>query len=163
MPGPRSYALLSPVQFPWRDAVDVIEEVSSVDSYTLSMKLSREGLICGPSSGFNLQGRVLYRLEVAIVLIRAGLYQLLERYKSAGTLDEMRNDDGLIHCAFLCCDLPYQYVSEYFTKVDGNNFHPIRNQVRNATYSSGHCPPPSSPGLALTFFPESGYGRPLSI
>ena len=58
MPGPKSYDLLSPVEFPWRDAVDVIEEVGSIDSYLLSMKLSREGLICGPSSGFNLQGRL---------------------------------------------------------------------------------------------------------
>lgn len=57
MPGPRSYALLSPVKFPWSDAVDVVEEVGSVDSFLTSMKLSREGLICGPSSGFNLQGR----------------------------------------------------------------------------------------------------------
>lgn len=57
VPGPRSYALLEPVtQFPWRDAIDSIEEVGSVDAYNLSMRLSREGLICGPSSGFNLQG-----------------------------------------------------------------------------------------------------------
>ena len=64
MPGPRSYSLLSPVKFPWSDAVDVIEEVGSMDSYLLSMKLSREGLICGPSSGFNLQGR-LYLFEAS--------------------------------------------------------------------------------------------------
>lgn len=66
VPGPRAYALLSPVIFPWRDAIDVIEEVGSIDSYLLSMKLSREGLICGPSSGFNFQG----------------LYQMLEKRKS---------------------------------------------------------------------------------
>lgn len=57
VPGPRSYALMLPVQFPWRDAVDTIEEVGSIDSYTLSLQLSREGLICGPSSGFNLKGQ----------------------------------------------------------------------------------------------------------
>lgn len=57
VPGPRSQALMGPVDFPWRDAIDQIEEVGEVDSYTLSMRLSREGLICGPSSGFNLQGR----------------------------------------------------------------------------------------------------------
>ena len=60
-----------------------------------------------------------------------GLYQLLEKGKVAGTLDEIRNDDGSIHCVFLCCDLPYQYMSEYFTILDGNNFHPVRNNVRN--------------------------------
>jgi cysteine synthase len=58
VPGPRSFALMSPVEFPWREAVDVIEEVGSYDSYRLSLELSRAGLICGPSSGFNLQGGV---------------------------------------------------------------------------------------------------------
>lgn len=56
VPGPRSLALLSPVRFPWREAVDAIEEVGSIDSYALSMELSREGLVCGPSSGLNLKG-----------------------------------------------------------------------------------------------------------
>ena len=57
VPGPRSFALLSPVEFPWRDSVDAIEEVGSKDSFTLSLSLCREGLIAGPSSGFNLQGK----------------------------------------------------------------------------------------------------------
>lgn len=56
VPGPRSLALLSPVEFPWRDSVDAIEEVGSKDAFGMSLKLCREGLICGPSSGFNLQG-----------------------------------------------------------------------------------------------------------
>ena len=56
VPGPRAYALLAPIDFHWKEAVDSIEEVGSSDSYRLSMLLSREGLICGPSSGFNLQG-----------------------------------------------------------------------------------------------------------
>lgn len=57
MPGPRSFALLSPVEFPWRDSVDAVEEVGSKDAFGLSLQLCREGLICGPSSGFNLQGK----------------------------------------------------------------------------------------------------------
>lgn len=57
VPGPRSYSLLAPVTFPWYNVIDAVEEVGSFDSYRLSMALSREGLICGPSSGFNLQGR----------------------------------------------------------------------------------------------------------
>lgn len=56
VPGPRLLALLSPVQFPWRDSVDAIEEVGSKDAFTNSLRLCREGLLCGPSSGFNLQG-----------------------------------------------------------------------------------------------------------
>jgi cysteine synthase len=113
VPGPRSLALLGPVEFPWKDAVDAIEEVGSPDSYALSLDLCRNGVICGPSSGFNLQG----------------LYQMLATRKSAGTLASLAGDDGLLHCVFLCCDLPYQYIPEYFQKLEPEKFHPIRNEV----------------------------------
>ncbi|KAJ6446503.1 cysteine synthase B [Purpureocillium lavendulum] len=112
VPGPRSYALLAPVEFPWRAAVDHIEEVGSHESYSLSLDLIRNGLLCGPSSGFNLQG----------------LYQLIEKRKVEGTLAELAGPDGEVHCAFLCCDLPYQYVNEYFDKLGDDYFAPITNQ-----------------------------------
>ncbi|KAF3052048.1 hypothetical protein E8E11_005227 [Didymella keratinophila] len=111
VPGPRSYALLSPVEFPWRDSVDTIEEVGSKDAFGLSLKLCREGLICGPSSGFNLQGLLNY----------------LGRRKAAGTMKEIAGPYGLVNCAFICCDLPYQYVDEYFDKLGDASFHPIHN------------------------------------
>ena len=113
VPGPRSYALLEPVEFPWREVVDTIEHVGSIDSYATSLQLCREGLVCGPSSGFNL----------------IGLFKMLENRKAAGTLYDVRGDDGLIHCVFLCCDLPYQYIGEYFQKLGPENFHPIQNEV----------------------------------
>ncbi|RHZ47396.1 putative cysteine synthase B, partial [Aspergillus thermomutatus] len=112
VPGPRSLALLKPVEFPWKEAVDAIEEVNSYDSFSLSLELCREGIVCGPSSGFNLQG----------------LFQLLEKRKQAGTLAELAGPDGLVHCVFICCDLPYQYIGEYFTKLGAEKFHPIRNE-----------------------------------
>ncbi|KKY13386.1 putative cysteine synthase [Diplodia seriata] len=112
VPGPRSYALMSPVTFPWRGAIDTIEEVGSTDSYALSLALSREGLVCGPSSGFNLQG----------------LYQFIEKRKAAGTLSSLADaSTGDITCVFLCCDLPYQYINEYFAALAPSNFHPITN------------------------------------
>ncbi|CAG8274122.1 unnamed protein product [Penicillium nalgiovense] len=112
VPGPRSYALMRPVEFPWKAAVDTIEEVGSSESYTHSLNLCREGLVCGPSSGFNLQG----------------LFQMLAKRKAAGTLPELAGPDGTIHCVFLCCDLPYQYIDEYFQKLGEQQFHPIRNE-----------------------------------
>jgi cysteine synthase A len=113
VPGPRSFALMRPVEFPWKEAVDVIEEVGSSDSYTLSLQLCREGLVCGPSSGFNLQG----------------LFQMVSKRKAAGTLSDLAGPDGLTHCVFLCCDLPYQYIEEYFQKLGTTQFPPIRNEV----------------------------------
>ncbi|KAI5803073.1 tryptophan synthase beta subunit-like PLP-dependent enzyme [Geopyxis carbonaria] len=112
VPGPRSYSLLASLKFPWREAIDTVEHVGSPDSYRLSMELSREGLICGPSSGFNLQG----------------LFQFLEKRKKEGTLKDLAGEDGEIKCVFICCDLPYQYLSEYFEKLGEEHFHPIVNR-----------------------------------
>ncbi|KAM5441465.1 hypothetical protein MferCBS31731_003536 [Microsporum ferrugineum] len=112
VPGPRSYALMSPIPFPWRSAVDVIEEVGSPESFSLSLKLCRQGLICGPSSGFNLQG----------------LFQVLRKRKEAGILSNLAGPDGKVHCVFLCCDLPYQYIQEYFDKLQPEEFSPIKNE-----------------------------------
>ncbi|OAA38118.1 cysteine synthase K/M:Cysteine synthase B [Metarhizium rileyi] len=112
VPGPRSYALLAPVEFPWKAAVDQIEEVGSHDSYSLSLDLIREGLVCGPSSGFNLKG----------------LFQFIEKRKAEGNLSQLAGSDGEIHCVFLCCDLPYQYVSEYFEKLGDSFFPSIKNE-----------------------------------
>ncbi|CAG7923679.1 unnamed protein product [Penicillium olsonii] len=137
VPGPRSYALMRPVEFPWKDAVDTIEEVGSAESYTLSLNLCREGLVCGPSSGFNLQG----------------LFQMLATRKAAGTMSELAGPDGLIHSVFLCCDLPYQYIDEYFAKLGEGQFHPIRNEVDLHRYDE------SWERNALDVLPEF-YGSP---
>ncbi|CAG9976012.1 unnamed protein product [Clonostachys byssicola] len=111
VPGPRSLALLGPVNFPWKSSVDHIEEVGSHHSFSLSLQLCRNGIVSGPSSGFNLQG----------------LFQFLDKRKSEGTLAELAGDDGQIHCAFLCCDLPYQYIDEYFAKLGSEHFPTISN------------------------------------
>ncbi|GIZ41546.1 hypothetical protein CKM354_000484600 [Cercospora kikuchii] len=112
VPGPRSYALLAPVEFPWKEAIDHVEHVGSHDSFALSLELCRNGLLCGPSSGFNLKG----------------LFNLLEKRKADGTLSNLRAEDGLVHSVFLCCDLPYQYMQEYFDKLGPQSFPPITNE-----------------------------------
>ncbi|CEH14676.1 Cystathionine beta-synthase and related enzymes [Ceraceosorus bombacis] len=115
VPGPRSEALLAPVEFPWRDAIDAMEWVGSADSYARSIELCRTGLMCGPSSGFNLQG----------------LFQHLRRHIEVhGDLDALRKQPGApIHAAFIACDGPYQYIDEYFSKLPTEAFHPIQNDV----------------------------------
>ncbi|KAI0977599.1 tryptophan synthase beta subunit-like PLP-dependent enzyme [Xylaria arbuscula] len=112
VPGPRSYALLAPVEFPWKQATDHIEHVGSYDSFSLSLDLCRQGIICGPSSGFNLKG----------------LFQYIEKCKANGSLDNIAGPDGKIHCVFLCCDLPYQYIEEYYDKLEETRFPSIKNQ-----------------------------------
>lgn len=114
VPGPRPRELLEPVDFGWKGVVDDVQDVASKESYTLSMQLCRYGIVCGPSSGFALQG----------------LFQVLETRKKAGTLSQLRQEqDGEpVKAVFLCCDLPYQYVDEYFTKCDSKLFKPIVNE-----------------------------------
>ncbi|KAH9986979.1 tryptophan synthase beta subunit-like PLP-dependent enzyme [Xylariaceae sp. FL0662B] len=112
VPGPRSFALLAPVEFPWKSAVDHIEEVGSHDSYSLSLDLCRDGIVCGPSSGFTLKG----------------LFNYIEKQKATGTLSDLAGDDGEVHCVFLCCDLPYQYINEYFDKLGAEYFPSIKNE-----------------------------------
>lgn len=113
VPGPRPLALMDPVGFPWRRAVDAVEEVGELDAYRWSLRLSREGLVCGPSSGFNLQG----------------LLAFLAKRELAGTLRELAGPDREVHCVFLCCDLPYQYMDEYFAKLADGAFPPIENRA----------------------------------
>uniref|UniRef100_A0A0D2XK54 Rhodanese domain-containing protein n=1 Tax=Fusarium oxysporum (strain Fo5176) TaxID=660025 RepID=A0A0D2XK54_FUSOF len=113
VPGPRSFALMAPVQFPWKRAVDHIEEVDSHNSFSMSLDLCRNGIVCGPSSGFNLKG----------------LYQLIEKRKAEGTLSDLAGPDGTVNCVFLCCDLPYQYINEYFDKLGESYFPSIKNGV----------------------------------
>lgn len=95
------------------------------------MELSREGLICGPSSGFNLQGAIFsYVVSLfKFLYVLVGLYNYLRKRKDAGTLKELAGDDGEIHCVFICCDLPYQYLDDYFVKLGESYFHPIQNNV----------------------------------
>lgn len=130
MPGPRSFALMAPVKFPWRATVNSVEHVGSEDSYQLSMELSRAGLICGPSSGLNLKGMSFVFLFRRLKLTIQGLYQFLERRIETRTLGELFDAKGNIHCVFICCDLPYQYIDDYFNKLGPESLPAVHNKVR---------------------------------
>ncbi|GES56799.1 probable cysteine synthase B [Aspergillus terreus] len=112
VPGARLYSLLGDIKFKWKEVVDHVEEVGSQDAYGLSVGLTQEGIICGPSSGLNLKG----------------LYKLIEKRKNAGTLNQLAGPDDHIHCVFICCDTPYLYIDDYFNKLGVEYFKPIRNE-----------------------------------
>lgn len=130
------------MEFPWRESVDAIEEVGSKNAFDLSLQLCREGLICGPSSGFNLQGKSDNAVFLNQLTI-SGLLNYLEKRKTAGDLSECAGPEGLINCAFICCDLPYQYLEEYFEKLGDGAFNPIHNEV---------CARSACGGLILTIW-----------
>ncbi|KAF2257922.1 tryptophan synthase beta subunit-like PLP-dependent enzyme [Lojkania enalia] len=113
-PGPRHFPGFESSQFPWRETIDVFETVKSKDSYEMSMRLSREGIICGPSSGEAL----------------VGLLNFLQSKKNAGKLHELANKDtGEISCVFIACDNPVQYLDGYFSKLEESKFPPILNHI----------------------------------
>lgn len=87
--------------------------VSPSQAYMRSLEMCRFGLLCGPSSGFNLEG----------------LLQYLRRHQAAGTLDSLRSAPGApLHAVFIACDGPYQYIDEYFDKCPAEAFPPIENE-----------------------------------
>lgn len=113
-PGPRHFQGFNTCGFPWTQNVDTFVEVPSTDSFRMSMKLTREGLIAGPSSGQALKGLLDY----------------LGDLKKAGTLAELADPiTNEISCVFTCSDLPYQYLPQYFEKLDAEEFPSIQNKV----------------------------------
>ncbi|KAI8157003.1 Cysteine synthase B [Colletotrichum sp. SAR 10_71] len=113
-PGPRHFHGFHTSGFPWQGTVDSRIEVSSVDSYRMSMRLSREGLICGPSSGEALHG----------------LLEYISTLKQTNSLGQLRDGQtGQISCVFTCSDLPYQYLPIYYQKLGADEFPPIENEI----------------------------------
>ncbi len=113
VPGVRTENLLKLVDFDWREHVDFIEPVETAVSYSLSMDLSRKGIVVGPSSGLAL----------------AGLFQHLEEMKQRNGLEKLRDSEtGEILCVFPCPDGPMPYLDEYFKYVDRSQFPPIQNE-----------------------------------
>ncbi len=113
VPGVRTEKLLKLVGFDWRRHVDNIERIETGESYFLSMALSRQGILAGPSSGLAL----------------AGLLQHLKGLKEKNEFDEMRDKkSGDIICVFPCPDGPIPYLDEYFKYLDSSHFPSIKNE-----------------------------------
>ena len=113
VPGVRTEKLLKLVGFDWEKHVDCIERVETTASYRLSLELSRQGIVVGPSSGMAL----------------AGLLQYLAGLKQDNKIEAMRDkQSGDLVCVFLCPDGPLPYLDEYFKYLDSSHFPSIRNE-----------------------------------
>ncbi|KAL2147138.1 hypothetical protein VTI28DRAFT_568 [Corynascus sepedonium] len=113
-PGPRHYENFNSCGFPWAQTVDKFVKVASVDSFRMSMRLSREGLIAGPSSGQALKGLLDY----------------ISQLKQTDELSQLADPaTGEVSCVFTCSDLPYQYLPMYFQKLGPEEFPSIQNKI----------------------------------
>ena len=120
VPGPRERPMHETSPFPWKEVVDFTESVSSVASYSLSLRLSREGIIAGPSSGMALQG----------------LYGFLQGEKDGGTLSRYADPaTGEVSCVFIVCDLPQKHIDSYFQKLGPDAFPALINDVSSRFYA----------------------------
>jgi cysteine synthase len=106
VPGVRSLARLSEIEFDWKGASDAIVEVGTVESYKRSMQLCRAGIVAGPSSGFAL----------------VALQRFLEDKKADSSLEKLRNADGEIVTVFICSDTPFAYLDKYSTHLSSSDF-----------------------------------------
>ncbi|CAN5128294.1 hypothetical protein BH11PAT4_BH11PAT4_1050 [soil metagenome] len=117
VPGVRTENLLGQIAFDWRSIVDSIQLVGTKDSYEQSLRLCREGLLVGPSSGFAL----------------AGLLNYLSEMKECNQLEQLKNGEGEIIASFICCDSPLPYLHEYFEYLGEEYFPAIQgaNLLKN--------------------------------
>ncbi len=111
VPGVRTKGLLELIGIDWKKQVDFIEQVTTEESYSKSMQLSRQGIVVGPSSGFAL----------------CGLLNFLQKIVDDNLLEDLRIDDEEITCVFICPDSPVPYLDEYFKYLDASEFPEIIN------------------------------------
>jgi cysteine synthase len=102
VPGVRSEERLAEIKFNWRTRIHHIE-VGTRESYKASLKLIREGILAGPSSGFSWVGLLRF---------------LEEARKTPRSWDSLRNSNGDIVAVFICGDTPHLYVDKYSTILD---------------------------------------------
>jgi cysteine synthase len=103
VPGVRSLQTLKEISFDWESEIPLRVGVTTNDSYKKSLDLCRTGLLAGPSSGFAL----------------AGLLRFLAEQQD---LDQLRNSEGEVVAAFICCDTPFPYLDKYSTILDPADF-----------------------------------------
>ncbi len=106
VPGVRSRRGLEEIEFDWEAAADSIVEVGTKESFRLSLRLCQAGLMAGPSSGFAL----------------AGLYRMIQKAKTEGRIDTLRNRDGEVSGVFVCGDTPLPYLDKYSTHLEAWEF-----------------------------------------
>ena len=92
IPGPRAEDRVQKVFFPWQKVTDLQVPVSSKPAFEMSLKLIREGIFVGPSTGMQL----------------AGILETLAKMKKEKKLKKNTN------IALIACDTMFPYIEEYF-------------------------------------------------
>ncbi len=93
IPGPRGEDAVKHLGFPWEKVTDLELPIKTKIAFKLSLKLIREGIFVGPSTGMQL----------------AGILEVLKKMKKKKKLKKNTN------AVLIACDTMFPYIEDYFS------------------------------------------------
>ncbi|MEI8174566.1 MAG: PLP-dependent lyase/thiolase [bacterium] len=99
IPGPRGEDAVKKLDFPWEEMTNLELPVAEKPAFEMSLKLIREGIFVGPSTGMQL----------------AGILEVLKEVKKEKKLSRFHNKDKEINVVLVACDTMFPYIEDYFT------------------------------------------------
>ncbi len=102
IPGPRGEEAVKKLYFPWEKVTDLELPVAEKPAFNMSLKLIREGIFVGPSTGMQL----------------AGILETIGKFKKENRLSELRNKNKQINVVLVACDTMFPYIEDYFNVLD---------------------------------------------
>jgi len=98
IPGPRGEDAVKKLGFPWEKVVDLEFPIAEKPAFFTSLKLIREGIFVGPSTGMQL----------------AGIWEIVKKMKKEKKLSSFRGKNKDINIVFVACDTMLPYIEDYF-------------------------------------------------
>ena len=93
IPGPRGEDAVKKLGFPWEKVTDLELPIKTKIAFEMSLKLIREGIFVGPSTGMQL----------------AGILEVLSKMKKKKELKKNTN------AVLVACDTMFPYIEDYFS------------------------------------------------
>ncbi len=101
IPGPRSEDAVKKLFFPWDKVTDLELPIAERPAFEMSLKLIREGIFVGPSTGMQL----------------AGVLEYVGKLKKENKLKNLKKSDKDINVVFVACDTMFAYIEDYFAAL----------------------------------------------
>jgi len=98
IPGPRGEDAVKKLGFPWEKVVDLEFPIAEKPAFSTSLKLIREGIFVGPSTGMQL----------------VGILEILGKMKKEKKLPSFYSKNKDINVVFVACDTMLPYIEDYF-------------------------------------------------
>lgn len=96
IPGPRGEDAVKKLHFLWEKVTDLELPIAEKPAFEMSLKLIREGIFVGPSTGMQL----------------AGILEFIDKIKKENKLKNFGKKD--INVVLIACDTMFAYIEDYF-------------------------------------------------